>query len=88
GLCIPAVLVPSPNVAEDHQTKNALALANRGAAILIPDNEAQQKLADTLISLIGDPARLNAMKQAISEMALPDADEKIVDEIIRIINHS
>ena len=85
-LGLPAVLVPSPNVAEDHQTKNALALAERGAAILIPDSEAQQKLTDTLISLIGNPEKLRSMQSAIRQMALPDADEKIVDEVIRILN--
>lgn len=85
-LGLPAVLVPSPNVAEDHQTKNALALANRGAAILIPDNEAEQKLVDTLISLVNDPAKLEKMKSEISKMALPDADEIIVDEVVKILN--
>lgn len=81
----PVVLVPSPNVAEDHQTKNAMALSTRGAAVLIPDAEAREKLVDTLASLASDPKRLEEMSRNISEMALPDADEKIVDEILKIL---
>lgn len=81
----PCVLVPSPNVAEDHQTKNARALSDRGAAILVPDAEARTKLVDTLLSLATDSAALDSMKKAISEMALPESDEKIVDEVIAIL---
>ncbi len=79
------VLVPSPNVAEDHQTKNALALANRDAAVMVTDAEAPQKLVDTIFSLIGDKKKLADMEKNISEMALTDSDEKIVAEVMKII---
>lgn len=81
----PAVLVPSPNVAEDHQTKNALALSQRGAAVLIPDSECRDKLEETVISLLADKEKLNTMATNIKQLALADADERIVDEIAEII---
>lgn len=81
----PCILVPSPNVAEDHQTKNARALSDRGAAILIPDAEARERLVGDIISLLDDKGKLTSMSAAIREMALPDSDEKIVDEIVKII---
>ncbi|MDE6510736.1 MAG: UDP-N-acetylglucosamine--N-acetylmuramyl-(pentapeptide) pyrophosphoryl-undecaprenol N-acetylglucosamine transferase, partial [Muribaculaceae bacterium] len=82
----PCILVPSPNVAEDHQTKNARALSDKGAALLVADSEARQRLVDEIISLIADKARLDRMSSAIKRLALPDSDEMIVDEIVRIIN--
>lgn len=81
----PCILVPSPNVAEDHQTKNARALSDRGAALLIPDSEARTKLTDEIISLIEDKKRLSDMSEEIRKLALPDSDEKIVDEILNIL---
>lgn len=86
GKC--AVLVPSPNVAEDHQTKNATALSSRGAAILIPDAEAGARLSDEAIALLSDSARLESMGRNILKMALPDSDEKIVDEALRLIENA
>ncbi len=82
----PSILVPSPNVAEDHQTKNALALADKGAAILVPDSEARDRLADTILALASDRKRLQEMSAAISAMALRDSDEKIADEVERMLN--
>ncbi|MCM1153362.1 MAG: undecaprenyldiphospho-muramoylpentapeptide beta-N-acetylglucosaminyltransferase [Muribaculum sp.] len=82
----PAILVPSPNVAEDHQTKNALALSSKDAAVLVPDAESREILADNIISLINDPARLKAMGENILTLALPQSDEKIVDEVVKILN--
>lgn len=82
----PCALVPSPNVAEDHQTKNARALSDRGAAVLVADADAREKLVDTLLQLSSDPKRLEEMKKAIAEMALPSADEIIADEIVAILN--
>ncbi|MDE6273224.1 MAG: undecaprenyldiphospho-muramoylpentapeptide beta-N-acetylglucosaminyltransferase [Muribaculaceae bacterium] len=82
----PCVLVPSPNVAEDHQTKNARALSDRGAAILVADADARTQLVDTLLQLASDPERLEEMKKEISKMALPSADDKIADEVISILN--
>lgn len=79
----PCILVPSPNVAEDHQTKNAQALASRGAAVLVPDAECRERLLPVVEELIGNKAKLSAMHDAILAMAYPDSDEKIVDEIAK-----
>ena len=82
----PCVLVPSPNVAEDHQTKNALALSQRGAAVLVTDAEAADKLVDTAIGLLSDKKRLDKMSTEISKLALRDSDEKIADEVSKILS--
>lgn len=82
----PAILVPSPNVAEDHQTKNARALSERGAAILLADSEAREKLADTAIKTIRDRAGLESMGKAISAMAELESDERIADEVEKILD--
>ena len=81
----PCILVPSPNVAEDHQTKNARALSDKGAAVLVTDAEARTRLVDEIISLIRDDNRLRKMSEEITKLALPDSDEKIVDEVLKII---
>lgn len=81
----PCILVPSPNVAEDHQTKNARALSDKGAAVLIPDAEARTRLADEIVALLSDPEKLAAMSSEIRKLALPDSDEKIVDEVVKIL---
>ncbi|MBD5194696.1 MAG: undecaprenyldiphospho-muramoylpentapeptide beta-N-acetylglucosaminyltransferase [Bacteroidales bacterium] len=81
----PCILVPSPNVSEDHQTKNAKALADMGAAILIPDNEAADKLIDNVIGLMSDKEKRNEMSKKISELAIPNSDEIIADEVEKII---
>lgn len=81
----PAVLVPSPNVAEDHQTKNAMALANRGAAVMITDSEARQRLIDETLKLVSNSRQLEEMSRNISDMALRNSDKRIVDEILNII---
>ncbi|MCM1483780.1 MAG: undecaprenyldiphospho-muramoylpentapeptide beta-N-acetylglucosaminyltransferase [Muribaculaceae bacterium] len=80
-----AVLIPSPNVAEDHQRKNAEALVRRGAAVMIPDSEAVASLADTVTALLTDGPRRAALAEAALQMALPGADEKIVDKILEIV---
>lgn len=76
-----AVLVPSPNVAEDHQTKNALALSTRGAAVMIPDADVEEKLASEVTNLLADPGKIAEISVKAKEMALPDADSKIADII-------
>ena len=81
----PCVLVPSPNVAEDHQTKNALALSERDAAVLVTDAEARERLVPTVLELMGEPEKLKKMSGNISAMALRDSDEKIVDQIDKLI---
>ena len=83
---MPAVLVPSPNVAEDHQRKNAEALSSRGAAVMIPDAECAARLAAEVVSLLHNPEALKSLGDNARKMALRDADEKIVDNIEAILN--
>jgi UDP-N-acetylglucosamine--N-acetylmuramyl-(pentapeptide) pyrophosphoryl-undecaprenol N-acetylglucosamine transferase len=88
-LCVvakPLILVPSPNVAEDHQTRNAMALVNRQAALLVKDAEARELLADTAIRLIGDEAACGKLISNISGMGVPDADEKIAGVVLSLMN--
>lgn len=82
----PSILVPSPNVAEDHQTHNAKALSSRGAAVLITDAEAREKLIDEALSLIEDPERLKAISKEVAPMGITDSDSRIAEEIRKIIN--
>lgn len=76
-----SILVPSPNVAEDHQTKNALALSSRSAAILLPDAEALTQLTPRTLALVHDTTQCQTLREEIRKLALPSAAEKIVDEI-------
>jgi UDP-N-acetylglucosamine--N-acetylmuramyl-(pentapeptide) pyrophosphoryl-undecaprenol N-acetylglucosamine transferase len=78
------ILVPSPNVAEDHQTKNALALADRDAAVYVKDVEAREALIPTALSLVADETRLNVLRKNILAMALPHSADIIADEVIRL----
>ncbi len=80
-----AILVPSPNVAEDHQTKNAMSLVSRNAAVMISDADAPEKLADTILKLISDDKQLNELSANIAAMALRGSVEKIVDKILSLI---
>lgn len=82
---VPAVLVPSPNVAEDHQRKNAEALAQRGAAVMILDRECAEKLPRVVTEMLRDPKKREELGANALKMALESADEKIVDEILKII---
>lgn len=84
-LAKPCILVPSPNVAEDHQTKNAMALAERDAALMVPDNEARTRLTDEILRLTSDPSLLRSMQENIATLALHDSDEKIADRVESII---
>lgn len=80
----PVVLVPSPNVAEDHQTKNALALVQNDAAVMVADSVAERDLADVVLSLISDEERCKELSQAIGKIARPDADEIIAEKVFEI----
>ena len=80
-----AILVPSPNVAEDHQTKNAQALSSRGAAIMVADADAGTSLVRTMIDTVDDTAMTTSLADNVAKMALRDAAERIVDEVERII---
>ncbi len=84
-LKLPVILVPSPNVSEDHQTKNALALVDEGAAIMVRDGEAREKLLATIFDTIDNKSVIDSLSSNISRLALPDAAKVIVDEIEQII---
>jgi UDP-N-acetylglucosamine--N-acetylmuramyl-(pentapeptide) pyrophosphoryl-undecaprenol N-acetylglucosamine transferase len=87
-LCLvakPAILVPSPNVAEDHQTKNALALEREGAAVLIPDSEIFEKLLPAAVSLVHSPEKCSQLSDKIKLLAKPKATKHIVDEVEKLL---
>lgn len=81
----PVILVPSPNVAEDHQTKNARALSDKGAAVLVTDADARERLVDEILTLLEYPDKLQEMSREIKKLALRDSADRIVDEVINII---
>ncbi len=81
----PVILVPSPNVAEDHQTKNAMALVKKDAAILVPDKDAERYLIETAINTINDSEKLKSLSVNIGKLAQRDSADRIVDEIVKII---
>ncbi len=87
-ICIaakPVILVPSPNVAEDHQTKNAKALVDKAAAIMVLDREASDKLVDEALNLLFDLPRALKLSENIAKLARPDATSAIVREIEKLI---
>ena len=79
-----AVFVPSPNVAEDHQTHNAMALVSRDAALLVRDAEAAEKLLPTALELVHDPARIARIAENVAPLARLDAARTIADEIYKL----
>ena len=79
------ILVPSPNVAEDHQTKNAMALVNKGAAVMVRDAEADATLVDTALALIRDDKQLASLRKNILTLAQKNSAERIADEVIKQI---
>lgn len=81
----PVILVPSPNVAEDHQTHNAMALVNREAALLVRDADARDKLVETALELVDDSTRRNSLSENIRKMAIRDADEVIAREVLKMV---
>lgn len=80
----PVILVPSPNVAEDHQTKNALALVQENAAIFVADRDAETKLVDKTLELLNDKEKQKILCNNIGKLAMPNADEVIAKEVIQI----
>lgn len=87
-LCLlekPVILVPSPNVAEDHQTKNAEALSSRGAALLIKDADARELLVAEALRLVNDNITLYSMSNSIAAMAQRDSARRIVDILCNIV---
>ena len=87
-LCVvgkPVALVPSPNVAEDHQTKNAEALEEKGAAIMIKDADAKEQLMKRVINLMKDDARQKILSTNIKTLAIPNAADRIAEEVLNLI---
>ena len=82
----PAILVPSPNVAEDHQTHNAMALVNRDAAVLVRDAEAAEKLIPTALTLIEDQAKLEVLHTNVLKLAQADSATRIAKEVMALAN--
>ncbi len=80
----PTILVPFPYAAEDHQTKNAMALVEKGAALIVKDSEAGEKLIPTVEALIQDDQKCAEMSQNLAQFALPQAVDNIVDNILAL----
>ena len=80
----PVILVPSPNVAEDHQTKNAMALVDRGAALCVKDADAPDTLLKLALETVADSNMLARLSENVLKMALPDSAETIAREVIRL----
>jgi UDP-N-acetylglucosamine--N-acetylmuramyl-(pentapeptide) pyrophosphoryl-undecaprenol N-acetylglucosamine transferase len=86
-LCLvgkPVILIPSPNVAEDHQTRNAMALSDREAAVLITDDQAVKTLVNEAINLISNKTRRVQLSENIIKMANRDADIRIAEEVLKL----
>lgn len=86
-LCLlgkPAILVPSPNVAEDHQTHNAMALVRKDAAVLVKDSEAADKLVSTALELIKDDEKLASLHTNVLTLAQKDSARRIAEEVIKL----
>ncbi len=81
----PVILVPSPNVAEDHQTKNALALVHKKAAIHVPDDQAADRLVEECLALLNDEEKMNELSTNILKLAVPDAARRIAEEIFKLL---
>jgi UDP-N-acetylglucosamine--N-acetylmuramyl-(pentapeptide) pyrophosphoryl-undecaprenol N-acetylglucosamine transferase len=88
-LCLvgkPAILVPSPNVAEDHQTRNAIVLSEKNAALLLPDKEVKEKLVQEALLLVKDENRKKMFSENILKMAERDTDMRIAREVMKLIS--
>lgn len=86
-LCVigkPTILVPSPNVAEDHQTKNAQALVSKTAALMVPDSEAGGKLIDTALDLLKNQQQAEILCENLKKLAILDADDVIAQEVFKL----
>lgn len=88
-LCVvgkPLILIPSPNVAEDHQTKNAQALVAKNAAVMISEADARGTMMYVALELLADEAKCASLSTEIKKMAMPDADEVIAREVLKLLN--
>ena len=87
-LCLlakPVILIPSPNVAEDHQTQNALALVRKDAAIMIKDADSKVQLVDKMLEIIEDETQLNKLSNNILQLAEKNSADRIADEILKLV---
>jgi UDP-N-acetylglucosamine--N-acetylmuramyl-(pentapeptide) pyrophosphoryl-undecaprenol N-acetylglucosamine transferase len=87
-LCLvakPAILVPSPNVAEDHQTRNAEALVEKQAARMIPDSQASERLVDEMLRLLENKEEQQVLSKQIKQLGIADAAERIASEVLKIV---
>jgi UDP-N-acetylglucosamine--N-acetylmuramyl-(pentapeptide) pyrophosphoryl-undecaprenol N-acetylglucosamine transferase len=80
----PVILVPSPNVAEDHQTKNAMALVNKGAALYVKDSEAPETLISLAVETVKDSFKLKSLSENVSKMGYPDSARVIAKEVLKL----
>jgi len=87
-LCViskPLILVPSPNVVDDHQTKNAKAISEKGGCVLIKDSDAKNTMLKTAFDLFENKSKTDSMKKSLSKLSSPNATQKIVNKIYEII---
>ena len=82
----PVILVPSPNVAEDHQTKNALALVDKEAAIYVKDADAMKHLIPVALETVADAQKVKTLSENIAKLALPDSATIIAKEVLKLID--
>ena len=80
-----SILVPSPNVAEDHQTKNARALSDKDAAVFVPDNQAERTLVEEAVALVSNATAIEKLEQEVKKLALPDSADIIADEVMKLV---
>ena len=76
--------MPSPNVAEDHQTKNAMALVNKDAAVYVKDADAPDTLLDTALKIVENDDKLASLSENIKKLGLKDSAEVIADEVVKL----
>jgi UDP-N-acetylglucosamine--N-acetylmuramyl-(pentapeptide) pyrophosphoryl-undecaprenol N-acetylglucosamine transferase len=81
----PSLLVPSPNVTDDHQTKNALQFSDRGAAIVIRDHDVAESLISSAIAILNNPVKLYEIRAALTSIAKPQATNSIIQEINKLL---
>ena len=83
----PTIFVPLPTAAEDHQSKNAMALVEKDAALMVDNKDVMEELAPTVIKLFNDKKKQEELKTNLKKLAISDAAEKITDEILKLINY-
>jgi UDP-N-acetylglucosamine--N-acetylmuramyl-(pentapeptide) pyrophosphoryl-undecaprenol N-acetylglucosamine transferase len=81
----PSILVPSPNVSEDHQTQNAMALVNKDAAVMVKDKEAVSTMFQTALDLLADENQLKSISQNVGKLGMKNSAERIAKEVFSMI---